>query len=303
MSSRTVEIPLSNGSVALVDPADAALRDSPTRWFVGWGGYAIRHVPGSGHRGQDEAMHRVIMGPPHGMQVDHINGNRLDNRRGNLRICTAHQNCMNTHACKGAVKYKGVTCVPGRTGVRWNAWIASTKRTGSDFIGSFLSAEDAALAYDAAARERFGEFAWPNFPDMHVSLREVLQRRCDGTEWRPPADELEKERRDRLVQRMRETAFAIGGPVPFSEWRRRRLSPSAGGIVHAFGTWNEGWLEAGYDACFPEHVRVPSSGHPGVHKATRRSGRVVWQVRAGGHYYGAFSSIDEAVAALEALRP
>jgi hypothetical protein len=63
------------------------------RWCLGGSGYtATIRYPG----GRKTLMHRVIMSPPKGLQVDHINGDRLDNRRCNLRIVTATQNRANS---------------------------------------------------------------------------------------------------------------------------------------------------------------------------------------------------------------
>lgn len=88
--------------------------------------------------------------------VDHINGNGLDNRRDNLRLATSSQNGINRRKALGTTsRYKGVT---------WSKkdqrWCAQIKRNGKNrFLGSFRSEEEAAKAYDAAARELFGEFA------------------------------------------------------------------------------------------------------------------------------------------------
>jgi hypothetical protein len=113
-------------------------------------------------------LHRMIIDVPGGMMVDHINGNRLDNRRCNLRVCTNRQNCQNqTIARKDNTSgYKGVSY--SRRHRKWRAWIAAgslrsngTRKNVS--LGYFADAADAARAYDAAARLHFGEFARCNF--------------------------------------------------------------------------------------------------------------------------------------------
>ena len=107
-------------------------------------------------------IHRLIMDAPKGMDVDHINGNPLDNRKSNLRICTHAENQRN----KGA--YKNNTS--GYKGVSWykrdKKWIAGIKHNNKGiYIGLFEDKEEAARAYDKKAKELHGEFAYLNFPD------------------------------------------------------------------------------------------------------------------------------------------
>jgi len=103
-------------------------------------------------------MHRLIMGNPQGMEVDHINGNGLDNRRCNLRVVTTSQNQANQHARRGRSSFKGVF----KQRSRWRARI-HVQQKGIN-LGSFLTEEEAARAYDAAALHYFGEHACLNFP-------------------------------------------------------------------------------------------------------------------------------------------
>jgi hypothetical protein len=107
-------------------------------------------------------LHREVMRAPDGMQVDHINGDGLDNRRCNLRLATAQQNRFNTRSRGGVSPYKGVW-LDHSTG-KWRAAIKFDRRRFG--LGSFRGEEDAARAYDAAATEMFGEFARLNFPAM-----------------------------------------------------------------------------------------------------------------------------------------
>lgn len=98
-------------------------------------------------------IHRIIMDAPDGIFVDHIDRNGLNNQKSNLRICTNAQNLWNRKATHGKSKYKGV-CLTGKS------WFARVCKNGEKFyIGSFKTEELAALAYNAAATELFGEFA------------------------------------------------------------------------------------------------------------------------------------------------
>jgi hypothetical protein len=103
-------------------------------------------------------MHRLIINAPLGKEVDHINGDSLDNRRDNLRLCTRQQNCCNRkHQIKAKSKYKGVH--PRKD--KWAAVIRFKKRL--RHIGVFETEVAAAMAYDDKARELFGDFAFTNF--------------------------------------------------------------------------------------------------------------------------------------------
>lgn len=103
-------------------------------------------------------FHRVITNCPAGMVVDHINGNGLDNRRANLRVCHQACNVRNARKVRGTKnRYKGTKLTPCG---RWQAHIWHGRTIN---LGSFETDVQAAAAYDAAARELFGEFARTNF--------------------------------------------------------------------------------------------------------------------------------------------
>lgn len=153
--------------VALVDAADA-------EWLAGqkWafaGGYAVTHRPVRGFR----QMHRAIMQPGAGLVVDHINGNGLDNRRANLRVCTYAQNRANAQFHWRSPKaVKGVDLRGPKGAKVWAAVISEGKKLRT--IGLFDSMEGAARAYDDAARKKYGEFARLNYPEPgERGLREV----------------------------------------------------------------------------------------------------------------------------------
>ncbi len=112
---------------------------------------------------------RVIMNCPKGLVVDHINGNRSDNRRINLRICTMAQNKMNRQCYKrpsDTSKYIGVS--KSKTQDYFAACISVNNKT--IHIGRFKTAEEAAKAYDKAAIKYRGEFANTNFPRSNYAI-------------------------------------------------------------------------------------------------------------------------------------
>jgi hypothetical protein len=148
----TRQIPLRRGGFALVDDEDFE-RLSKMKWHVLNGCYAAH--------GHGILMHRLIMDVRDNQQIDHINGNGLDNRRCNLRLATKPQNMMNRGAQKrNKSGYKGVYRRVVSNGVKW---IANIKFDGkSHNLGSFDTKEQAAQVYNEAAQKHFGQFAWLN---------------------------------------------------------------------------------------------------------------------------------------------
>lgn len=155
-------IPLTRGTFAIVDTNNLRMLNL-YRWSMaqsyGCKRYARRHV-----KGKTIYMHREIMNAPDGMGVDHINGNGLDNRMENLRLCTIAQNRMNS--------VKIIAKSSGFKGVEWHKshhkWRARITVADKEIhIGYFDTELEAAEAYDKKALELFGEFAKPNFKDAN----------------------------------------------------------------------------------------------------------------------------------------
>ena len=122
--------------------------------------YAVRTIYFNGRKKQ-VMMHREIMKPEEGKVVDHGDGEGLNNTRDNLRIVTAAENSYNKRKCHNecSSKYKGVSLRK-----RDNKWIAIITFKGISInLGFFDDEIDAAKAYDEAAKELYGKYAFLNF--------------------------------------------------------------------------------------------------------------------------------------------
>lgn len=158
-----VLIPLTRGHSAIIDKEDANII-SCRKWFAAPGRNTFyAHRSGwNGIRPFTIRMHRLILGAPDGVFVDHINGDGLDNRRSNLRLCSHGQNIRNQSVRAHSSKYKGVS-YNKRLG-KWTAHICLDYKLRR--LGCFESEEEAAAAYDLAAISVFGEFARTNSGDF-----------------------------------------------------------------------------------------------------------------------------------------
>jgi hypothetical protein len=141
------------GKAAIVDIEDLdSVRNY--KWFFATNGYAITNILRPGEAPLSIRLHKIILSSPDKMDTDHRNKNKLDNRSSNLRIATRTQNNANRDSHRvGDRQYKGVQ----RSRRKWQARIGFEGK--GIFLGSFSSAEAAALAYNEAAKEYFGEFA------------------------------------------------------------------------------------------------------------------------------------------------
>lgn len=155
----SVRIELSRGKFALIDDDDYPLV-SRFKWSYDKNGYVVRKIKRNG-RQKKILLHRFLRDAPAGFDVDHTNKHKLDNRRKNLRLATRSQNNANSGTRANSTShYKGVS---------WNkrdkVWRAGICVNGDKrYLGSFRDEVEAAKAYDCAAREAWGDFAYQNFP-------------------------------------------------------------------------------------------------------------------------------------------
>ena len=153
-------IPLGHDLFALVDAADYE-ELSKHKWHASphdGGPYVTARI---GKR--TVYMHREIMRPPEGYVVDHIDHNRLNHRRSNLRVCTPQQNKANVGPQGGSSRFVGVT----RRGKKWEAQIVYQGK--HLYLGLFNDEAEAAKARDRKAYELNGSYAHLNFPEAFPS--------------------------------------------------------------------------------------------------------------------------------------
>lgn len=146
-------IQLTKGQYALVDAADFEWLNQ-YKWYARKAKHTFYAQKKQNYK--IIIMSRFILGAPPGMQVDHIDGDGLNNTRANLRLSTPGQNQYNQSPCRGgSSKHKGVSW--HKRDEIWQAYInIGGKRI---YLGRFTSETEAALAYNAAAPKYHGEYA------------------------------------------------------------------------------------------------------------------------------------------------
>jgi len=127
----------------LVDDEDREKLEAMGKWYIGNHGYCIRDKKNKNIRNL-YLMHRIIINCPDGMDVDHINHNRLDNRKSNLRIVTRQQNHFNRSKVKGYIWNK--------SSKKWQAYIVINRK--KIHLGYFDTEEEARNAY-LLAKEKY----------------------------------------------------------------------------------------------------------------------------------------------------
>lgn len=174
-----VAIPTHAGPV-LVDYEDW-LKYSGVTFSLNVKGYVVNDT-GKGETRDVWLLHRSIMNNPEGLVVDHINGDKMDNRKYNLRACSVKENVRNSKPQAGTSIYKGVSYDASRC--KYTAGIKVDKV--HKFLGRYDLEIDAAEAYDRTAKELFGEFARLNlqapiikpFKETIICSRDKDLRQC-----------------------------------------------------------------------------------------------------------------------------
>lgn len=152
-----VRVPVGCKKIALIDAEDEA-RVKAYRWYPHTHGYAISRVDR-----RTAYMHRFILGAPSGSFIDHINGDKLDNRRANLRTATPSQNNQNCQHCRAKTGILGVyLCAKNGNPYRVAIWIKGR----AIHIGYYPTLEEAAVVADKARREHYSHYVkMPLTPD------------------------------------------------------------------------------------------------------------------------------------------
>lgn len=149
-----MQITLSSGEIVLFDDSDST-KVLPYKWHLSHNGYAIRRQRTAAGK-RVIYMHKEIFGDVGDLDVDHADANKLNNTKENLRTATRTLNNANSKPRTGCSSiFKGVAWVKS-----YGKWWAYINRDGKrNHLGYFDSEKDAAIAYNHAAPEVFGQFA------------------------------------------------------------------------------------------------------------------------------------------------
>jgi len=168
-------LPLPHNRVAQVDDEDYPQVCSYT-WVVNGHGYVVSFPEGN-DRGRILSLHRFLLYPDPGQHVDHINGDKLDNTRANLRLVSARTNIWNKPpTTRQSSAYKGV---------HWHApqgrYVARITVNGKRrYLGYFTDPTFAAQVYDAAVARWRDDHAYRNFPTLNPAAVHFLEKRLNA---------------------------------------------------------------------------------------------------------------------------
>ncbi len=161
------KIKLNNGQYVLID--DEYYEElTKYKWYLNKLGYATTGIWCKENKKTKQVLlHKIIMNTPKGYCVDHINGNKLDNRRLNLRLATIAENVRNQKRNKSSISgYKGVQTNYSCPNRPYEAAITFCRK--QIHILRSADKEECAWVYDQVAMQLFGEFANPNFGGWNV---------------------------------------------------------------------------------------------------------------------------------------
>jgi hypothetical protein len=157
LSDGSIAVALSNGAIVFIDACDVPILN---QWRLSVPAKSVFASVMGRSASVKIQLSRLLTNPFQAQVVDHINGDPLDNRRSNLRVCTPLENARNIRLSRAsATGFKGVS------ELKWGKFRAYAMREGKQYhLGVHDTAVGAAHAYDAFARQHFGRFACLNFP-------------------------------------------------------------------------------------------------------------------------------------------
>ncbi len=151
---KTCQVFFRDGNSFLIDAEDLKLIEGVS-WSRGKRGYPVSHTSRKDPNGHKAiTLHRLLLGFPKEMDIDHISGDKMDNRKSNLRVCTHEQNMFNqklraTNSSGNGVSYH-------KQARKFEAYIHIDGK--KKYLGLYSSLESASAARDAATRQYCGEY-------------------------------------------------------------------------------------------------------------------------------------------------